>query len=108
MGRKGMHPPFRDIKLAAAEGKVLHPEDLSSRDLDTPLIEAVIPDLELRAVVEKGIEEAIRVGTEIAKIMEGVKPLARVMIAKTIYNHTLESDKRMVQMIKKSGLWDSI
>jgi hypothetical protein len=68
----------------------------------------VAPDIEFRVLVEKNISDAIRVGTEIAKIMEEVKPMARVMIAKTIYEHTMQTDRKMVQMIKKSGLWDSI
>lgn len=100
--------PFRDLKLAAKEGKVLHPEDLSSKDLSTSLIETVVPDLEFRAVIEKNIEQAIRVGTDIAKILEDVRPIARVMITKTLYEHTMQNDRKVVQMIKKSGLWDSI
>lgn len=100
--------PFRDLRLAAKEGKVLHPEDLSSQDLNSPLIDTVVPDIEFRALVEKNIEEAIRVGGEIAKMLDSVKPMARVMITKTLYEHTMQNDRKMVQMIKKTGLWDSI
>lgn len=99
---------LKSVKLAAKDGQILHPEDLSSQELNAPLIETVIPDLELRALVEKNIEEAVRIGTDVAKMMEHVKPLARVMIAKTIYEHTMQVDRKMVQLIKKTGLWDSI
>lgn len=100
--------PFRNIKLAAREGKILHPEDLSSKELGTSLIETVAPDLEFRAVIEKNIEQAVRVGTDIAKILEDVKPIARVMITKTLFEHTMQNDRKVVQMLKKSGLWESI
>lgn len=100
--------PFRDLKLAAKEGRTLTPEDLPSSDLNHSLLETVAPDIEFRVLVEKNIQDAIRVGTEIAKILDEVKPMARVMIAKTIYEHTLHTDKKMVQMIKKAGLWNSI
>ena len=103
-----MKKPFRDIKLAAKEGKVLHPEDLSSKDLSTTLLESTVPDIEFRAVIEKNIEQAIRVGTDIANILDDVKPIARVMIAKTLYEHSMQTDRKVVQMLKKSGLWNSI
>lgn len=100
--------PFKDICLAAREGKILNPEDLSSQDLNTPLIETVVPDIEFRAVVEKNIEEAIRIGTDIANILNSVKPMARVIITKTLFETSMDKDKKMVQLIKKSGLWESI
>jgi hypothetical protein len=103
-----MTKPFRDLKLAKKEGKTLTPEDLSSKDLGTSLLENMVPDAEFRAIVEKSIQDAIRVGTEIGKLLDDVKPMSRVMIAKTIYEHTLHTDKKMVQLIKKSGLWESI
>lgn len=103
-----MKKPFRDLKLAAKEGKTLTPEDLSSADLNTTLLETVVPDVNFRSQVEKSIQDAIRIGTEMAKMMDDVKPMARVMIAKTIYEHTMQTDRKMVQLIKRSGLWDSI
>ena len=103
-----MTKPFRDLKLAKKQGKVLTPEELSSKDLGTALLERVVPDIEFRVIVEKNIADAIRVGTEIGKIMDEVKSMARVMIAKTIYEHTMQTDRKMVQLIKKTGLWDSI
>jgi hypothetical protein len=100
--------PFRDLKLAAKEGRTLTPEDLSSKDLSTTILETVAPDIEFRVLVEKNIEDAIRVGVDIAKILDDVKPMARVMITKALYEHTLQVDRKMVQLIKKSGLWESI
>lgn len=99
---------LKSVSRAAKEGKILHPEDLSAQELNAPLIESVIPDIEFRAVIEKAIEEAIRVGTEISKTLEDVKPIARIMICKTLYEHTMENDRKAVQMLKKSGLWESL
>ena len=65
-----MTKPFRDLKLAKKEGKTLTPEDLSSKDLGTSLLENMVPDAEFRAIVEKSIQDAIRVGTEIGKLLD--------------------------------------
>lgn len=100
--------PFRDLKLAAKEGKILTPEELSSQELNSSLIETVVPDVEFRAIVEKNIEESIRVGMDIARMLDDVKPMARVMIAKTLYEHTMQVDRKMVQLLKKTELWNSI
>jgi len=100
--------PFKHMRLAAKEGKVLHPEDLTSQELNQTILETSIPDMEFRAVVEKNIEQAIKVGVEIARMLDDVKPMARVMIAKNIYDHTMEVDKKMVQLLRNSGMWGSI
>jgi len=100
--------PFKNMRLAAKEGKVLHPEDLSSQELNQTVLEHAAPDMEFRALVEKNIEEAIRVGVQIARMLDDVKPMARVFIAKNIYAHTMEIDRKMVQLLKNSGMWDAL
>lgn len=100
--------PFRDLKLAAKEGKILHPEDLSSQDLSASVLDGLITDVQQRAMIERSVEAAVRVGNDLIKVIGELPPIARVMVVKGLYQRFMYADRKTVDVLKNSGIWDAI
>lgn len=86
-------------------GLVLHPEDLSSKDLNRPVIDEIMShDVAKELDVKAAIEAAIRIGGEIAKQLDREKPIVRALVVKTLFEHSMQVDKRVMKVLKELGI----
>lgn len=84
---------------------ILSPDELTSKQLSQPVIDDIMTN---KAAVEldmkRAIEEAIRLGTEIAKQLEKLKPVTRALIVKTLFEHSMQQDKKVMRALKDMGI----
>lgn len=84
---------------------VLHPDDLSAKDLARPVVDSIMQDQDAQALqIDQAIADAITVGTEIAKQLEHLKPITRCMVVKTLYEYGMQKERRYFQLLKKLGI----
>jgi hypothetical protein len=86
-------------------GRLLHPEELSAKDLNRPVIDEIMShDAAKEFNIKACVEDAIRIGGELAKQLDGLKPMTRALIVKTLWEHSAQVDKKCYRVLKALGI----
>ena len=84
---------------------ILHPDDLSAKDLARPVIDDIMTDKDAQALqIDRAIADAIIAGHEIAKQLEHLKPITRCMVVKTLYEHGMANERKYFKILQKLGI----
>lgn len=89
----------------APKGVILSPEDLTSKQLNMTAMDDILSqNVAIELGIERAIEDAVRIGTEIAKQLEQLKPVTRALIVKTLFEHSQQQDKKVFKALKSLGI----